>query len=75
MQNISRGPLNSEHSDHVSGDFDAIYVTFRVFNLLQDSVGMKIYVDPDVMRQREELSFTAETWSIVPGPCFGNPES
>ena len=33
---------------------------------------MKIYVDPNVMRQRGELAFTAETWSIVPGPRFEN---
>ena len=32
---------------------------------------MKVYVDPDFMRERRELSFTAETWSIVPGARLG----
>ncbi|KAE8338025.1 hypothetical protein BDV24DRAFT_177138 [Aspergillus arachidicola] len=50
-----------------SSDLDAIYIIFRVFNIGTDSVGMKVYVDPERMRRRRHLVFTAETWSIVPG--------
>lgn len=39
---------------------------------MQDSIGMKIYVDPNALRQQEELLFTAETWSIVPGVARGH---
>ncbi|KKZ64488.1 hypothetical protein EMCG_09530 [[Emmonsia] crescens] len=67
MQNTSHGESSSE-------DLDSIYVILRVFNVGQDSAGMKVYVDPDFMRERRELSFPAETWSVVPGPRFGDPE-
>ncbi|KJK63796.1 hypothetical protein P875_00064712 [Aspergillus parasiticus SU-1] len=50
-----------------SSELDAIYIIFRVFNIGTDSVGMKVYVDPERMRRRRHLVFTAETWSIVPG--------
>lgn len=55
----------SEDESELS-DLDAIYIIFRVFNIGTDSVGMKVYVDPERMRRRH-LVFTAETWSIVPG--------
>jgi hypothetical protein len=42
-----------------------IYVIFRVFNLGNDSIGLKILVDPESLRQRGELAFTAVTWSVV----------
>lgn len=42
-----------------------LYVIFRVFNLGGDSVGLKVLVDPEGMRQRGELTFTADTWSVV----------
>jgi hypothetical protein len=60
MHNMSNGESGVEHSDH-------IYVVFRVFNLGQGSMGMRVYVDPEVMRARGDLLFTAETWSVVPG--------
>jgi len=44
-----------------------VYIIFRVFNLGSDSIGLKLLVDPESMRQREELAFTAETWSVVAG--------
>lgn len=40
---------------------------FRVFNLGSNSIGVKLLVDPEGMRQRGELVFTAETWSVIPG--------
>ncbi|KAB8212048.1 hypothetical protein BDV34DRAFT_219262 [Aspergillus parasiticus] len=60
MQTFSEDELESS-------DLDAIYIIFRVFNIGTDSVGMKVYVDPERMRRRRHLVFTAETWSIVPG--------
>ncbi|RMZ39655.1 hypothetical protein CA14_010174 [Aspergillus flavus] len=50
-----------------SSELDAIYIIFRVFNIGTDSVSMRVYVDPERMRRRRHLVFTAETWSIVPG--------
>jgi len=51
--------------DHsiASGCTSAIYVIFRVYNLGQDNMGLKIYLDPETSRQ---LEFTAQTWSVVP---------
>lgn len=60
MKDMSNGESGSENPDKA-------YVIFRVFRLDKDSVDLKIYVDPEVRRQRMELSFTAETWSVVPG--------
>jgi hypothetical protein len=44
---------------------DSVYVIFRVFNLGNDSIGLKVLVDPESIRQRGELAFTAEAWSVV----------
>lgn len=43
-----------------------VYVIFRVFNLDKDSVDLRIYVDPEVMREKRALVFTAKTWTVVP---------
>ncbi|OJD13250.1 hypothetical protein AJ78_06272 [Emergomyces pasteurianus Ep9510] len=67
MQKISHGESGSKN-------LDSVYVILRVFNLDQGLAGMQVYVDPNFMRERSELSFTAETWSVVPGARFGNPE-
>ena len=61
MQEKSNGESGLDHPD-------CIYVVFRVFNLGQEPIGMRLYVDPDVIRARRELLFTAESWTIVPGP-------
>ena len=45
----------------------SLYIVFRVFNLGQDSVGLRVLVDPESMRQRGELAFTAETWTVAVG--------
>lgn len=49
-----------------SDNMDMVYVIFRVYNLGQQGMRMKVYVDPEMMRVREELLFTAEGWSVVP---------
>ncbi|OCL02139.1 hypothetical protein AOQ84DRAFT_424260 [Glonium stellatum] len=65
MQNMSNGESGFSNPD-------CVYVIFRVFNLGQGGVGLRVYVDPDVMRMKGELSFTAETWSVVPVLSPGN---
>ncbi|PWY74068.1 hypothetical protein BO83DRAFT_407964 [Aspergillus eucalypticola CBS 122712] len=59
MQEMSNGETQSDN-------MDMVYVIFRVYNLGQQGMRMKIYVDPEMMRVREELIFTAEGWSVVP---------
>ncbi|KAL2822753.1 hypothetical protein BDW59DRAFT_173698 [Aspergillus cavernicola] len=66
MQRISLAQTGAE-GQH------SVYVIFRIFNVGQANMGMKVYVDPNLMRERRELSFTAETWSIVPGPGLSTP--
>lgn len=45
----------------------SIYVIFRVFNLTNDSIGVRVYVNPDKMKEEEELVFSVDTWSVIPG--------
>ncbi|PWY95999.1 hypothetical protein BO94DRAFT_601049 [Aspergillus sclerotioniger CBS 115572] len=59
MQEMSNGKSQSENAD-------VVYVIFRVYDLGQRSMNVKVYVDPEVRRVREELVFTAESWSVVP---------
>ncbi|KUL86125.1 hypothetical protein ZTR_07715 [Talaromyces verruculosus] len=61
MQTYSNGDSGYEQLNY-------IYVIFRVFNVGKESIDMKVYVDPEVMRTRNELKFKAETWSVVPAP-------
>lgn len=48
------------------GNSSTIYVIFRVYNLGQDNMGLKIYLDPEALRVSDALKFTAESWSVVP---------
>ena len=59
MQEMSNGETQSDN-------MDMVYVIFRVYNLGQQGMRMKVYVDPEIMRVREELLFTAEGWLVVP---------
>ncbi|EXF75687.1 hypothetical protein CFIO01_04620 [Colletotrichum fioriniae PJ7] len=45
---------------------DTVYVIFRVYNLGQANMGLKVYLDPETLRRSEQLKFTAETWSVIP---------
>ncbi|OQV07282.1 hypothetical protein CLAIMM_11737 [Cladophialophora immunda] len=58
MQMYTNSNANSRRTEN-------IYVIFRVFNLGTDSIGLKVLVDPESVRQRGELTFTAATWSVV----------
>ena len=45
-------------------DIKAVYVILRVFNLGKESMGVKVFVDPESMRLAGELDFEAETWRV-----------
>ena len=49
------------------GNKETVYAVFRVYNLGQENMGLRIYVDPEESRQCSELDFAPETWSVVPG--------
>lgn len=51
---------------HQRRDRSQIYVVLRVFDLEGPEIGMKIYVDPEKLRQDASLQFTSEQWSVVP---------
>ncbi|KAL1877359.1 hypothetical protein VTK73DRAFT_8654 [Phialemonium thermophilum] len=65
MQTTSNNNNNSNSNNADSGHTDSLYVIVRVFNLGTDAASFKVLVDPESMRQRGELAFTAETWSVV----------
>lgn len=46
----------------------SIYMIFRVFGMTNGSIGAMIYVDPDKMREENLLMFSADKWTITPGP-------
>ncbi|KAI8691937.1 hypothetical protein NCS56_00187800 [Fusarium sp. Ph1] len=48
-----------------------IYLVARVSNVDKPNVEVKLYVDPEKLRQDGSLVFTGETWSVVPGPGAG----
>jgi hypothetical protein len=49
-----------------------VYIILRVFNLSKDNIDMRLYVDPAGMEERGELSFTSESYSVVPRADGGN---
>ncbi len=46
----------------------SIYMIVRVFNMTSHSIGARIYVDPDAMRRAGQLTFSADKWTVTPGP-------
>ncbi|UKZ78366.1 hypothetical protein TrVFT333_006103 [Trichoderma virens FT-333] len=48
------------------GKEDSVYIIMRVFNVGSGNIGLRMYVDPAELEAREELLFTADTWSVVP---------
>ena len=56
-------------SEHFLLAPNEIYIILRIFNIGQERIGIHIYVDPESMRIRSELEFTAEKYFVVPkGP-------
>ncbi|KAL4924172.1 uncharacterized protein BDV17DRAFT_301281 [Aspergillus undulatus] len=58
MQTMADADYNPDH--------DCVYVIFRVYNLGRRDVGMKVYVNPGLMKERGELLFGADTWTVEP---------
>lgn len=58
---------------HRRNDHSMVYMILRVFGLQSDKIGMCVYLDPEQLRQDGRLSFTGQTWSVVPGTgvCTG----
>ncbi|KAJ5564354.1 hypothetical protein N7513_000596 [Penicillium frequentans] len=48
---------------------DRVYMIFRVSKVTSGNIGMKLYFDPEQLRQERRLIFTADTWSVRP-PAF-----
>ena len=59
MQQSTNGP-SGDQNQHV------IYIIFRVYNLGRQSMGLKLYVDPEEHRRQGKLSFTTDKWTVVP---------
>lgn len=57
---------------HNIEDRSEVYMILRVFWLDSNNIGMRVYLDPEQMRQEGGLIFTGETWSITPGVRDGN---
>ncbi|CAH0025380.1 unnamed protein product [Clonostachys rhizophaga] len=57
---------------HNIEDRSEVYMILRVFWLDSNNIGMRVYLDPEQMRQEGGLIFTGETWSITPGIREGN---
>ncbi|KAF7182145.1 hypothetical protein CNMCM7691_001533 [Aspergillus felis] len=43
-----------------------IYVIFRVYYMGKESMGLKIYIDPESLRQEQSLIFSPESYSVYP---------
>ncbi|ERS97467.1 hypothetical protein HMPREF1624_05635 [Sporothrix schenckii ATCC 58251] len=60
MQNCSPDGLDGHHA------LENVYMIIRVFGLGAGFVGFQLLVDPESMRRRGELAFTApESWTVV----------
>ncbi|KAH8649338.1 hypothetical protein BX600DRAFT_474958 [Xylariales sp. PMI_506] len=44
---------------------DKLYVIFRVYTLGRSSIGLRVLIDPEQMRQTGALQFTAESWAVI----------
>ncbi|KAK1512450.1 uncharacterized protein CCOS01_14690 [Colletotrichum costaricense] len=53
-------------SQFLTENSHAAYVIFRVYNLGRQNMGYKVYLDPEELKRRGQLSFTAEKWSVIP---------
>jgi hypothetical protein len=60
MQKTTNGPLGNDKQDK-------IYTIFRVFNLGNESMGLRIYIDPEEQRRVGKLKFTTKKYAVVPG--------
>ncbi|KAK4445770.1 hypothetical protein QBC34DRAFT_412648 [Podospora aff. communis PSN243] len=54
-----------QENTNENGNRASVYMIFRVFNLEAEDVGLRVLVDPESLRTRDQLSFTVESWSVV----------
>lgn len=53
---------------HTEAGRSEVYMILRVFEIESEGqIGMTVYVDPEQMKLDEELIFTGESWSVIPG--------
>jgi hypothetical protein len=53
---------------HTGAGQREVYMILRVFEIESEGqIGMKVYVDPEQLKLDEELIFTGESWSVIPG--------
>ncbi|VUC26126.1 unnamed protein product [Clonostachys rosea] len=64
---MSKNQYRLMQNIHSIGDRSEVYMILRVFWLDSNNIGMRVYLDPEQMRQDGGLVFTGETWSIIPG--------
>ncbi|CAH0058483.1 unnamed protein product [Clonostachys solani] len=69
---MSKNQYRLMQNTHSIGDRSKVYMILRVFWLDSNNIGMRVYLDPEQMRQEGGLIFTGETWSIIPGVRDGN---
>lgn len=43
-----------------------VYMVFRVYNLGSDGTAVRIYLDPETLREEGTLQFTSESYSVSP---------
>jgi hypothetical protein len=54
------------NGDGANSQTQNVYVIFRVYHFVRDdAMDVKVLVDPETMRRRNELTFTAEKWSVM----------
>ena len=46
---------------------ESVYMIFRVFNMGNNSIGVRIYMDPARMEREGRLRFSADRWTVTPG--------
>ncbi|KAI0813926.1 hypothetical protein GGR55DRAFT_486989 [Xylaria sp. FL0064] len=58
-----------EHVNPIDSSTDAptIYIIFRVFNVDKDSIGVKLYLDPEKLRRNGLLVFKEQVYTVTPG--------
>ncbi|KAK2016841.1 hypothetical protein LZ32DRAFT_688797 [Colletotrichum eremochloae] len=64
---MSKAQYQKMRDNVIAEDSDTLYVIFRVYNLGQENIGLKVYVDPEALRLAGRLKFTGDSWSVVPG--------
>lgn len=53
---------------HTQAGHREVYMILRVYEIESEGrIGMKVYVDPEQLRLDEQLLFTGENWSVIPG--------